>query len=312
MVQMKVPSGVAHRLTRHVQVSPDLSLHVIDHPPASSGGDASPDRLSGDRNQDKPVLVLLHGLSSNAHMWNGVGDAMASHGYRSVAVDQRGHGLSDKPEGPYDMVAVTDDLFALLEAEQITRPILAGQSWGANVVMEFAARFPGRARGVVPVDGGFIDLAASFPDWDQCERIMAPPRLAGTPASQLRAWLRSSHPDWSDAAMDWQMGFVQVDPEGRAAPWLSFENHIKVLRGLWEHRPLDRYRSVTDPVWWIVAEPRAGATGWAGRKRPAVDAVQALLPKSRATWIAGDHDLHAQYPDRVASVILDALREGFF
>ncbi len=229
-----------------------------------------------------------------------------------MAVDQRGHGLSDKPDGPYDMATVTDDLLSFLETEQIHRPILAGQSWGANVVMEFAARFPGRARGVVPVDGGFIDLAASFPEWEECERVMAPPRLAGTPAAQLRSWMRSSHADWSDDAIDWMMGFVEVDADGVASPRLTFENHIKVLRGLWEHRPLESYRSVKDPVWWIVAEPHDGATGWAGRKRPALDAVHALLPRSKATWIPGDHDLHAQYPGRVARVIHEAVEEGFF
>jgi pimeloyl-ACP methyl ester carboxylesterase len=304
---MKVPSGAATRLTRRVQVSPGLILRVIDYPPQPTEALAVP------ANGDKPVVVLVHGLSSNANMWNGVGDSLAAHGHRSLAVDQRGHGLSDKPEGPYDMATVVDDLSSLLETEGIEQPILAGQSWGANVVMEFAARFPGRVRGVVPVDGGFIDLAASFPEWEECERVMAPPRLAGTPAVQLRGWMRSSHPDWSDDAIDSMMGFVDVDPAtGAAQPWLTFENHIKVLRGLWEHRPLESYRSVTDPVWWIVAEPHADARGWAGRKRPALEAVQALLPRSKATWIIGDHDLHAQYPGRVASVILEAVEEGFF
>jgi pimeloyl-ACP methyl ester carboxylesterase len=301
---MNVPPGGRHRPTRRIEVKPHLALRVIDHRPVGS--------LRPVEGNTAPTIVMLHGLSSNAEMWNGVGDSLAASGYSSIAIDQRGHGLSDKPDGPYDMATVTDDLLALLEAEQIDRPVLAGQSWGANVVMEFAARFPGKARGIVPVDGGFIDLAASFPDWTECERVMAPPRLAGTPAAQLRSWMRSSHPDWSPEAIEAMMGFAEVDPDGIAAPWLSFENHIKVLRGLWEHRPLDRYVTVTDPVWWIVAEPKVGAVGWTGRKRPALDAVNLLLPRTKTTWMVGDHDLHAQHPHRVAGVIVEAIEMGFF
>ena len=301
---MNVPPDVHHRPTRRIEVKPQLNVRVIDHHPVGSPRPAE--------HNNTPTVVMLHGLSSNAEMWNGVGDVLAASGYSSIAIDQRGHGLSDKPDGPYDMATVADDLLALLEAEQIDRPVLAGQSWGANVVMEFAARFPGRACGIVPVDGGFIDLAASFPDWTECERVMAPPRLAGTPAARLRGWLHSSHPDWSTEAIEAMMGFVDVDADGIAAPWLSFENHIKVLRGLWEHRPLDRYVAVTDPVWWIVAEPKADAAGWAGRKRPALEAVNLLLPRTRTTWVVGDHDLHAQHPDRVAGVIVEAIEEGFF
>lgn len=307
---MNVSPGVTHRPSRRVQIRDGLSLRVIDHPATGTPKIRAADGANGA--SPPPTIVMLHGLSSNAHMWNGVGDALAAHGYRGIAVDQRGHGLSDKPDGPYDMAAVTDDLAALLAAESIDRPVLVGQSWGANVVMEFAARFPGCAAGVVPVDGGFIDLANTFPNWADCERVMAPPRLAGTPASKLRGWMRSSHPDWSEASIDSMMAFVEVNDEGLASPWLTYENHIKVLRGLWEHRPLDRYRSVSDPVWWIVAEPPAQADGWVAQKRPALETVERLLPGSRTTWMVGDHDLHAQYPDRVAGIVVEAIESGFF
>ena len=45
----------------------------------------------------EPKFVLIHGLASNARMWDGVGAALAERGYASIAVDLRGHGRSPKP-----------------------------------------------------------------------------------------------------------------------------------------------------------------------------------------------------------------------
>jgi pimeloyl-ACP methyl ester carboxylesterase len=296
MEKMNAPPHVGE-ISRHVRVRADLKLRVLDHSPAQSDG---------------PVFVLVHGLSSNALMWRGVARVLAERGFRSLSVDLRGHGQSSKPDGPYDLTTVTDDLASLLDLEGLDRPVLAGQSWGANVAVEFAARFPGRSRGVMPVDGGFIDLSEVFPVWEDCEREMAPPRLAGTPAAQIEQWLRSAHPDWSPEAIDDMMGFVEVHADGTASPRLQFDHHIKVLRGLWEHRPMDRYASISDPIWWLVAEQTDHATGWASRKREAITIAEQQLAVSRTTWMVGDHDLHAQYPDRVAALLVDGLTEGFF
>ena len=55
------------------------------------------------------------------------------------------------------------------------RPILAGQSWGATVVLDFAVRYPDLTRGIVLVDGGLTNLGDAFPSW---ERVLAAPRAA--------------------------------------------------------------------------------------------------------------------------------------
>ena len=52
-----------------------------------------------DPDPDRPSFLLVHGLSSNAQLWAGVGSALAGRGHRVVAVDQRGHGLSASAGG---------------------------------------------------------------------------------------------------------------------------------------------------------------------------------------------------------------------
>lgn len=106
-----------------------------------------------------------------------------------VAVDQRGHGLSDKPETGYGFDEVTADLRGLIQALAWgARPILVGQSWGGNVVLEFAARYPGLARGLVLVDGGFIELSARpGSTWERTSTELKPPPLEGIARSEIAA-----------------------------------------------------------------------------------------------------------------------------
>ena len=55
----------------------------------------------GDGSAGRPV-VLLHGLSSNARIWDGVAPLLArTPGLRAVAIDQRGHGESGQPSSGY-------------------------------------------------------------------------------------------------------------------------------------------------------------------------------------------------------------------
>src|SRR5262249_809727 len=137
--------------------------------------------------EERPVL-LVHGLASNAHLWDGVSEHLAKAGHPVAAVDQRGHGRSSKPDAGYDFPTLTADLLLLLDALHWTgagAPWVAGQSWGANVVMELAVLCPESTTGLVLVDGGSIELASRFADWATCAAALAPPRLEGTKLSDF-------------------------------------------------------------------------------------------------------------------------------
>jgi pimeloyl-ACP methyl ester carboxylesterase len=258
----------------------------------------------------KPTFVLVHGLASNARMWDGVALDLAARGYRAIAIDQRGHGRSDKPDDGYDMPGVAHDLRTLLDELDLERPVVAGQSWGANVVVELAAAYPGRTRGIVPVDGGFIDLKSRFPDWDACRERMAPPRFAGTATATFEGWIRSAHTDWPESGIQGALANVEVRADGTIAPWLTFERHIEVLHGLWEHHPAERYPSIMDPVLWIPAD--SGDVAWTTDKRAGIQRAYESLANSRVEWFSpAHHDVHAQHPDRVAAVMVEAVESGW-
>jgi pimeloyl-ACP methyl ester carboxylesterase len=258
------------------------------------------------------AFVLVHGLASNARTWDGVADELARHGHASVAVDLRGHGHSDKPDDGYDVASVASDLGALLRRLGLDRPVLVGQSWGGNVVLETAARDPALVRGVVAVDGGTIELAEAFPTFEACWETLAPPRLDGTTRRELESWLREAHPDWPESGIQGALASFELRPDGTVAPWLTRARHMAVLRGLWEHSPSRRYADVPVPVLLVPAASARDDHARAVSEREHVERALALLPRARVRWFADtDHDIHAHRPADLAAVLMEAVRDGF-
>lgn len=262
------------------------------------------------------TVLLIHGLASNARLWDGPARILAAMGHAVVAVDLRGHGHSDKPDTGYSMTEVASDIADVLSAiegynDPQNKPILIGQSWGGNIVVQCAHQFGSQLRGVVAVDGGTIELSESFPDWEECERTLKPPALAGMKYERLRSYIRAAHPDWSDEAIDGQMHNMEHLPDGTIRPWLTLERHLTVLHGLWQHTPSALWSTIDIPVLFTPATK--GNDSFSVSKRHQVTHAVSSLRRGRAEWFEpADHDLHAQFPDRFAAVVNDAINTGFF
>lgn len=90
-----------------------------------------------------PVLVLVHGVGSRLEAWDAVVGALGGR-YRTIRLDQRGHGLSDKPAGPYSLEGMVGDVAGLLDTLSVPRCHLAGFSLGGLIAQGFALDHPGR------------------------------------------------------------------------------------------------------------------------------------------------------------------------
>src|SRR5262249_33207930 len=98
---------------------------------------------------DGPPVVLAHGLASNSRIWDDVASRLAGR-FHVAALDQRGHGLSDRPANrDYSFQAVTGDLKGVVEALGLGRSTIVGHSWGGNVALAFATTYPELTRALV-------------------------------------------------------------------------------------------------------------------------------------------------------------------
>lgn len=268
-----------------LRVDAGVELHVEEWPPPAQA--------------DQVGFVLVHGLASNAAMWRGVAERLQSLGHAAVAVDQRGHGRSDKPEEGYEIATFVSDLAELLGQIDVQRPVVAGQSFGGNVVIELAAQHGDLVRGVACIDGGWIELSDHLSSWDECEAHLAPPVFEGRTVEELQEVLRRRRGDWPAAAIEGLVANFEVRPDGTVAPLLTRPRHLEILRSLWEHHPSKLYQSIQVPVLLVPAVDPSQPKVWGGAVEKAAD----LLPECRLHPMIGDHDLHAQHPEALANLL---------
>src|SRR3954468_17183834 len=146
-------------------------------------------------------VVLLHGLASQRRLWNPVARRLA--GLPLLALDQRGHGDSDRPAASaatsgYDAHSVAAALATAMDALGWSRAVVVGHSWGAAVASVFASDHPERTLSLVAIDGGFTSPMRSGGSRAEVRRRLEPPKLEMPPGEVTQ--LLSTHLDvpWTE------------------------------------------------------------------------------------------------------------------
>ena len=130
----------------------------------------------------RQVLVLLHGLASNMTRWSEfVARTTLRDSWDLLRVDLRGQGLSVQ-RGRIGMAEWCGDLAAILEAEGYPHAVVAGHCLGANIAVEFAARYPRKTSGLVLIEPMLPEALTG-----QMRRIARLRPLFGPAVSLIRA-----------------------------------------------------------------------------------------------------------------------------
>jgi len=110
-------------------------------------------------------IVFCHGFPELAYSWRHQLPALAAAGFRAIAPDQRGYGLTDAPEGAenYSMRHLTGDLAGMLDALGIEKAVFCGHDWGGMVVWQMALMHPERVAGVIGVNTPHMPRAPMDP-----------------------------------------------------------------------------------------------------------------------------------------------------
>ncbi len=101
---------------------------------------------------NKPAIMLLHGLTANAHAFDGLIAAGLSPAFHILSVDLRGRGESDAPPSGYTMKEHAADIIGLMDALHIEKIILAGHSFGGFLALYLAKFFPERVEKLILMD----------------------------------------------------------------------------------------------------------------------------------------------------------------
>lgn len=268
----------------------------------------------------RPAL-LLHGLASNARIWELTVPYLAGSGMAPLlAPDARGHGLTDKPDGDYSFDIFNQDLLAFLEVMNLEKPLLIGHSWGANLAVSFASRFstgPRAPAGLVLVDGGLTQLD-DLPGatWESTSQRLTPPRLTGTPLNQFIERISLGGALWKPGAAELPiiLANFDVDEDDRISPRLTFDHHMQIVRAMWEFPTYERLGRVRCPVLAIPARPAEPSSpqeaAFLQAKEIAIQKAQQRLPGLQVSWMLDSvHDIPLQRPAELAAEISSFSRQ---
>ncbi len=143
-----LPAGFADTFTSRYVDAGDVRLHAV------VGGDG-------------PPLLLMHGWPETWYAWRLLMPALARD-FQVVAVDQRGIGLSDKPEDGYDTATLANDMVAAMDALGHERFAVVGCDTGLLIAYAVAADHPDRVDhlvvGEAPIPGVSPPAPLFLPD----------------------------------------------------------------------------------------------------------------------------------------------------
>jgi pimeloyl-ACP methyl ester carboxylesterase len=260
-------------------------------------------------------VLAIHGLSNTAWSWAPVARRLRTV-RRVVAMDLRGHGLSDAPTDGYDPNTLGGDGEAVAEgsgllAEPGDRVVVAGHGFGAIVAAWSAAALQARCAGVVLVDGGWESLeTASGMEVDEFLRGLDEPPEVMRSLGAFLADRRAFDPASWDADQERAARATVVETHaGHVVPSTRPHATEACVRAMFAFEPEPALAAIAAPITAIIAADDAS-----GARAAALASASAARVESGREPIRGmvightGHNLMRYRPAEVCAAILSAAR----
>ena len=234
-----------------------------------------------DTGGDGPVVVFVHSLGGSVYQWWSQLAACRARGYRGIAYDQRGAGLSDKPTGPYSVEGWAGDVERVLEELGIQHAALVGHSVGCMVAEHAALRLGDRAWALALCGGALEwrpEAAAVFEQRAKLARSGKMDEIAATVATTglserareenpvvvglMLNLIAANEPDAYAACTDATRAGTMLEPERVRAPTLAFAGSEDPVT------PPDFARAIAASVQQGESAEVEGAAHWCMLERP--------------------------------------------
>lgn len=164
---------------------------------------------------DAPAILFLNSLGTDMRIWDGVIEQLAAD-YRLITLDQRGHGQSDVPEGPYSIDGLAGDVLELAERLDLERFSLAGVSVGGMIALRVAIDHPERLVSLVACDTAARIGTATV--WNSRIETVRAHGMAAIADAVLELWFPDSIREGREAEIDgWRQLLLACPVEGYAA-----------------------------------------------------------------------------------------------
>lgn len=243
---------------------------------------------------DDPTLVLLPGLTANAHFF----DAIVADGVGAVAsviaLDLRGRGLTDKPAHGYTMADHAADVLGVLDALGIERALLGGHSFGGLLACFIAANHPQRVGRLLILDAPFsADRAAAAKVGEQIGPSVARldqtwPDWAAFIAS-VRA--QPAYTSWWDPRIEvYYRADVEEAADGGVRPRSRMAHILQCIEGVQAVNWDDTLARVKQPTLFLRTTGQFGPDGFPPlMTRAQAERARALLSNVAYAEASGNH-----------------------
>src|SRR5581483_1608399 len=242
-----------------------------------------------------PPAIFLHGITSNSGVFEPLLLGLRGH-FRCIAVDQRGHGLSDKPGTGYGARDYKKDLVALIKILNTGPAMIVGHSLGARNAIELAATAPDLVERAIVIDfTPYIEKEAL----DALEtRVTAGDRLFSS-RREIENYLQERYPLMPPNAIRRRAVSGYHEVEGGFRPLASPKAMALTVAGLREDLA-PAFKKVTRPMLIV----RGALSKFVSAA--ALDKSRKLRPDFPVLIVADvDHYVNEEAPDVIMKAILD-------
>jgi pimeloyl-ACP methyl ester carboxylesterase len=277
------PAHLPGVTTRYVEARAGLRLRLVESGPAEG-----------------PPVVLLHGWGASSYSYRDAMPALAAAGYRAIAVDLPGHGLSDKPPEVswYTRPEMTATAGALLDVLDVREAALVGVSMGGGIVTGLAVEgHPRVARAALVNPVGFAPVR--FTGVAQMLIPLAAREYASyVVARPLVSWfLHLAYWDQSRVTEEVvDQYWATASQPGFAAALVACLHQFS-----WEPFPAPALERVGIPVLLVLGTHDHLIAG--------SDTGAAAIPRLRVCRVEGGHAVNEERPDAVNAALLAFMRE---
>ncbi|CAH1448442.1 unnamed protein product [Lactuca virosa] len=287
--------------------------------------------------QSSPVVVFLHGFPEIWYSWRHQMVAVANAGYRAIAPDCRGYGLSDPPPDTekFGFSDLVDDLLAILDSLGIDKISIIAKDAGTRPANLFTLRYPTRVTGVISLGiphtpFGPPAFLKELPEgfyinrWRESRRAEADFGRFDAKTVVRNIYILFSRTEIPIADENQEIMDI-VGPSTPLPPWFT-EEDLSVYGALYEksgflnplkvpYRSMDEEYDIADPV---IKNPMLLIVGEKDYffKFPGVEGfVKSGMVKHFATNLEieyvpeGSHFVQEQFPDKINQLILAFLHK---